>query len=184
MKTPSLVILPRACRSAEQETLRSAQNFGAFDIVHTGYSSARAALVEAVLVETDRGIASVAKVDRADAAYADEIEETVFAIAGDAGRKLDQVLDIVEIDLPNEIAGHGGDRQRYVHDGFGALGRRHDDFLDDVVLGQQRSRRHAGHDRQGNGLCQRVSLGSQARFSLSSLGKPGPGCTLPLLNDH
>ena len=67
---------------AKQEALGSTQDFGSLDVIETRNGRTGAALVQPVLVQADRRVATVTEVDRADAADADEIEEAVLAVAG------------------------------------------------------------------------------------------------------
>ena len=116
--------------ATEQEALRAAQDFSAFQVVEARDDRAVAAFVEVVLEEGCRGVAADAEVLRANAADRNTVDKGVGTVTGDARRERNQVLHVVEVDVPDEFTRHGRDREGHILDAFLALGGRNRNFFD------------------------------------------------------
>ncbi len=180
LSIPACLIEIRLCRDdihraadrvpSEQEALRTTEDLRTLDVIKTGHHGSCAALVQSVLVKTDRRVAAITEIDRPNTSDTDEVDKAVFAVTADAWSESDQVLDIIQVDISNELARHGRDGKRHVHYRFCAFRRRHDDFLEWGVLCQQWPRCNACDQRDGNGLRQYRSLGFTERAFVECLG--------------
>jgi hypothetical protein len=114
----------------------------AFQVVEARDDRAVATFVEVVLEEGRRGIAADAEVLRAHAADRNTVDKGVGTVTRDARSERNQVLHVVEVDIPDEIARHGRNGEWHILDAFLALGGRNRNFFD--FLG----RSGAGNRRQ------------------------------------
>ena len=134
----------------EQEALRSAQHLGAINVVHAGNRRSVAAFVELILENGRRRVAADAEVLCPHAADAHGVDETVLAVAGNAGCEGDQVLDVVQVNALGEVPRQCGDRQRDFLQRFFTLCRGNDDLFELLRLRGQACCKQCGRDRRGD----------------------------------
>ena len=114
----------------EQEALWPAQDFRTLEVVEARDNCTVATFVEIVLEERRGRVAANAEILGAYAANGYAIDEGVGAVTRYAGRERDEILDVIEIGVPDEIEGQGGDGEWYVLNTLFAIGCRNGDIFD------------------------------------------------------
>ena len=116
--------------ASEQEALRPAQDFRALQVVKARHNRAVAPFVKVVLEECRRGVPADAEVLGAHATNRNAVDKAVRAVAGHAGRKRDEVLYVVQVDIPDEVPRHGRDCERNITNALFSLRSGNPDLLD------------------------------------------------------